>query len=263
MKAQLLTIDGKKQKEINLPKIFSSKVREDIVKKVFETERTQHPYGPYFMAGKQHSASGTISHKRHDWKGHYGSGRSRIPRKTMWRRGTQFFWIGAEISSTRGGRRAHPPKPEAFVKFKKINKKEYDLALNSVIAATTNEKNLRDRYARLKEVKVENLPIVVESKITELKTGELIKAIDAILGKLAVVSKKEKSIRAGKGKLRNRKYKSTAGALLIIGNDEKIKSKTFESLKVNELTITDLYPLGRLVIYTDKAIKDLGEKNDN
>lgn len=263
MKAQLLSIEGKKQKEINLPKVFSSKIREDIVKKVFETERTQHPYGPNFMAGKKHSASGTISHKRHDWKGHYGSGRSRIPRKTMWRRGTQFFWIGAEISSTRGGRRAHPPKPEAFMKFKKINKKEYDLALKSVIAATTNEENVRNRYARLKDNKIENLPIIVESKITELKTKELIKTIDAILGKLAIVSKKQKSIRAGRGKLRNRKYKSTAGALLITGNEEKIKPKILDSLKVNELTISDLYPLGRLVIYTDKAIKDLGEKNDN
>ena len=260
MKTQLLSIEGKKQKEIDLPKVFSSKIREDIVKKVFETEKTQHPYGPNYMAGRKHSASGTISHKRHDWKGHYGKGISRIPRKTMWRRGTQFYWIGAEISSTRGGRRAHPPKPVGFMKFKKINKKEYELALKSAIASTVNENNIQERYARLKNLEVKNLPIVVDSKITGLKTRDLIKSIDSILGKLSIVAKKEKSIRAGKGKLRNRKYKSSQGVLIITGNEEELKTETIDSLKVNDLTITDLYPLGRLVIYTDKAIRDMGER---
>ena len=263
MKAQLLDLQGKKQKEIVLPKVFDSKIREDIVKKVFETEKTQQPYGPNFMSGKRHSASGTISHKRHDWKGHYGSGRSRIPRKTMWRRGTQFYWIGAEISSTRGGRRAHEPKPEGFMKFKKINKKEMEIALNSVIAATSQGEKTTLRYFRLRDKKVDNLPIVVESKITELKTQDLLKTVDKVLGNLSEVSRKEKSVRAGRGKLRNRKYKSSQGALIITGNEEKIKTKTLESIKVNELMVSDLYPLGRVVIFTEKAIKDLGEKNDN
>ena len=74
------------------------------------------------------------------------------------------------------------------------------------------------------------------------------------------MSKKEKSIRAGKGKLRNRKYKSSQGVLIITGNEEELKTKTIDSLKVNDLTITDLYPLGRVVIYTEKSLKDLEER---
>ena len=139
MKAQLLSTEGKKQKEIDLPKVFSSKFREDILKKVYEAEKIWQPYGHDPEAGKKHSASGTMRHKRHSWKAHYGRGMSRIPRKIMWRRGTQFYWVGAEISSTRGGRRAHGPKNS--IPIKKINKKEYVLALASAIVATS-DKNL-------------------------------------------------------------------------------------------------------------------------
>ena len=222
MKTQLLSIDGKNQKEIELPKIFSSKIREDILKKAYEAEKIWQPYGPDKEAGKKQSASGTISHKRHEWKGHYGKGMSRVPRKTMWRRGTQFYWVGAEISSARGGRRAHPPKPES-IPIKKINKKEYIIALNSAIASTIDEKLIQRRYLRLKKSEIKNLPIVVEAKFSQLKTNELIKSIESLLGNINIISKKEKSIRAGKGKSRNRKYKKNAGVLIITGNDEKIK----------------------------------------
>lgn len=254
MKGQLLSIDGKKQKEITLPKVFSKKIREDILKKAYEAEKEWQPYSPNHRAGKQHSASGTISHKRHDWKGHYGKGMSRIPRKTMWRRGTQFYWVGAEISSTRGGRRAHGPK--GSIQMKKINKKEYEIALASAIASTANEKFVTERYARINEVK-ENLPFVFDSKISEVKTQELIKGVEAALGNLKIVAKREKAIRAGKGKLRNRKYKTSAGLLIVTGNDEELKTNVFEQVKVREIMIGDLYPAGRVVIYTEKAIKDL------
>jgi large subunit ribosomal protein L4e len=257
MKTQLLDTHGKKQKEIDLPKVFSKKIRGDILKKVYEAEKMWQPYAHAPNAGKQHSASGTISHKRHDWKGHYGRGTSRIPRKTMWRRGTQFYWIGAEISSTRGGRRAHGPKGN--IPIKKINKKEYELALASAIASTANEKLISERYARVKEVK-ENLPFVFDSKISDAKTKELIKGVEHALGDLKIVAKREKAIRAGKGKSRNRKYKSSAGLLIVTGNDEEIKTKIFDQVKVKELTVSDLYPAGRVVIYTENAIKNLGDK---
>ena len=257
MKAQLLSIDGKKQKEISLPKAFSTKIREDILKKVYESEKTWQPYAHDSEAGKKHSASGTISYKRHEWKGHYGKGISRVPRKTMWRRGTQFYWVGAEISSARGGRRAHGPK--GTIPIKKINKKEYLIALNSAISATADTKFVCERYSRIKEVK-ENLPFVVESKFSELKTKDLIKSIDNILGNLKIVSKREKSLRAGKGKLRNRKYKKSAGVLIITGDKEEIKTNSFNQIKIKDLIVSDLYPAGRVVVYTEEAIKSLEER---
>ncbi len=264
MKTQILSIDGKKIKEVDLPSVFSTKIREDIIKKCFETEKIMQPYGPHFMAGRHHSASGRIRHIRHKWGSAYGRGISRVPRKTMWRRGTQFYWIGAEISSARGGRRAHPPKVESMMKERKVNKKETRLAMKSAIASTSKEDLIKSRYLRLSSENIPKLPIIVESKFSKLKAKELVNSINSLLNKNSEVAFREKSIRSGKGKIRNRKYKKSAGVLIITGNKESVTTKMFDNKKVNELEIRDFYPLGRLVIYTEDAIKDLenfqGEK---
>ena len=110
MKGYVLDINGKKLRTIDLHSCFSKKIREDIIAKVLEVKKNKQPYAPSPVAGKQHSASGKIRHRRHVWKSGYGKGISRIPRKIISRRGSQFNWIGAEIASTVGGRRAHPPK---------------------------------------------------------------------------------------------------------------------------------------------------------
>ena len=71
---------------------------------------------------------------------------------------------------------------------------------------------------------------------------------------------KHKSIRAGIGKMRGRKYKSNAGLLFVVGNEEKMKRKGIEIVRVIDLTIKDLSPNGepgRLVCWTEKAIKDI------
>ncbi|MEK6890638.1 MAG: 50S ribosomal protein L4 [Nanoarchaeota archaeon] len=261
MKAEILSINGEKIKEIELPKVFSEKIRQDIVQKVFETEKRIQAYSPAPMAGRQHSASGTIRHIRHKWRTAYGKGISRVPRKTMWRRGTQFYWIGAEISSTRGGRRAHGPKLAHFNIEKKINKKEKQLALRSAISSTINSKILADRYSRVDEKNVKKLPFIIESKITSIKTKDLLVGLKKILGNLFEVSKKEKTLRAGKGKLRGRKYKRSQGLLMVTGNEENLNVKIFDVKKVKDLRVSDLYPLGRVTVYTEKAIKDLESFN--
>ncbi|MEM3112826.1 MAG: 50S ribosomal protein L4 [Candidatus Pacearchaeota archaeon] len=262
MKSQVLSIDGAKLREIELPKLFSEEIREDIVKKVFETEKTLQPYGLFFKAGRQHSASGIVVHRRHKWKSAYGRGISRIPRKVHWRRGSQFYWVGAEVSGTRGGRKAHGPKPNP-IKIKKINKKEYLLALRSALASSINKEKIKERYARLSNFKINNfpsLPIIIESKILELKSKDFNNSMEKILGDLGHILKRNKKIRAGKGKLRNRRYKKSAGVLLILGKNENIKIKSVDSKKVNELLVKDLYPLGRVVIFTENAIKELKER---
>jgi hypothetical protein len=43
----------------------------------------------------------------------------------------------------------------------------------------------------------------------------------------------------------------------VTGRDEKFKMKGIEVKKANELGIADLWPLGRLALYTEKAIEDL------
>ncbi len=263
MKTKIYTIEGKQGKEITLPSVFSALIREDLVMKILEAKKIQQPYAPSAVAGNQYSASGKLIHRRHVWKSQYGRGMSRIPRKTMSRRGTQFNWVGATVPSTRGGRRAHPPKAISMINTNKINKKELTIAIKSAISATANSKYLSKKYETLKNEKISNLPLIVESKFISLKTKDFISNLKKILGEtLSKVAFKKKSIRAGIGKLRGRKHKSNAGLLIVIGKDEKLKTKQFDVVKVSQLGINNLAKggLGRLTLYTENAIKDLGEK---
>jgi large subunit ribosomal protein L4e len=253
MKAQLYSSTGEKKSQVELPKFFNRKVREDIVAKYFEASKVAQPYAPFRKAGKQASASGTISHKRHDWKGHYGRGISRIPRKTMWRRGTQFYWIGAEISSTRGGRRAHPPK--GIGKEKKMNKNEIKIAFESALASTLSSQFIESRYATLEKAPS---PAVLES-LPE-KTKSLKSTLNIIFPDLQKIIFKNKQIRAGRGTLRNRKYKSNAGVLIITSSKENKTLKGFDVISIPELIIQDLYPLGRLTLFTKEALNELSER---
>jgi len=259
MKAKVLDKEGKAIKEIVLPSCFCSKIREDICQKYFQAIRKMQPYAPNIFAGKLYSASGKIRHGRRLWKTSYGRGISRVPRKIFWRRGTQFYWSGSTISGTRGGRRAHPPKIEHFLKEKKINKKEKLLAIRSAISSTCLLEYLRKRYLSLSDLKEKeiSLPLIVSSDLLKLKTKEFLESLKKILGGAFLIALKKKRKRAGKGKSRGRKYKKSAGLLLVIGKDENKKISGIDVKKVNELGISDFYPLGRLCIYTEKAISDL------
>ncbi|MCK5624662.1 50S ribosomal protein L4 [Candidatus Pacearchaeota archaeon] len=260
MKANILNIDGKKLKDINLPKCFSADIREDIVAKVLEAKKRQQPYAPSLVAGKQHSASGIIRHRRHVWKTHYGQGISRIPRKIISAKGNRFNWIGAEISSTVGGRRAHPPKVLSMMGIKSINKKELKIALSSALSATANKNKIVKRYQTLEKLDKE-FPLIV-SNFNKIKIKELLINIKKLLGnELYNLAIKKKSVRAGKGTRRGRKYKSNAGLLIVIGKDEKLKTNAFEVVNVKSLGVTDLARggLGRLTLYTEQAIKYLEE----
>lgn len=250
MKAALYDIKGNKKSDVELPKLFNSEIRGDIAAKLFEVEKQIQPYAPYIEAGKRHSAAGIISHRRHKWKAQYGKGISRVPRKIMWRRGTQFYWIGAEVSAARGGRRAHPPR---VVKApKKLNKKEIELAMNSAFAATASRNLVLQRYSSLKEI---TAPFVIESLPSKAK--DILETLKKIFGENVSLVLKEKTVRAGKGKIRGRKYKSNAGLLVIVGQDENAKFPGVEVRKVANVMISDLYPLGRLTLYTKNALEDL------
>ncbi|MFH1365344.1 MAG: 50S ribosomal protein L4 [archaeon] len=263
MKMNILDLTGKKVKQIEMPKFFLQKIREDLIAKILEAKKTNQPYGPSPVGGKQHSASGIIVHRRHVWKSGYGKGMSRIPRKTMLRRGTQFQQVGAEVPNTRGGRRAHPPKVVSMINTKRINKKEMKFALISALSATANEKIVSKKYERLREEKIEGLPFIVESKVSELKTKELLSSLKKILGeKIFELSLRKKEVRSGRGKRRGRKYKANAGLLMVVGEKEKPNTSAFEIKEVKSLSVGDLARggAGRITLYTEKAIKELEEK---
>lgn len=256
MKIQILDIEGKKTKEITTG-LFEEPIREDLIFKLIESEKTRQAYKPKQYAGMNRSASGKVQHKRHSWNTDRGRGMPRIPKKTMWRRGTQFSWIGAIIPSVRGGRRAHPP--HGNIPDRKINKKELIKTLLSTLSYINSADELKKKYSSLKEKKLDiKLPLIVEDKILSLKTKELFSALKKILGETYDVAVQKKDIRSGRGKFRGRKYKKNAGALLVIGREEKAKIQGIDVLNINELMIADLADGGaRLVLFTEKAIKEL------
>lgn len=251
MKAVMYDAKGKKKADVVLPEVFSTIIREDIIHKVFRTMLVRQPSAPMELAGRKNSASGTISHKRHDWKGHYGRGISRIPRKTMWRRGTQFYWIGAGIPGTRGGPKAHPPK--GIGKEKKMNAKEFTLAMQGAIAATAQKDFVLSRYASLEKVGV---PVVLES-IPE-KAKDFVSVLGQVFAGAEGVVLRKRAVRAGKGTRRGRKHKMNAGVLVLTGSDEQVKTKVVESKSIGEVELTDLVPLGRLTVFTKVALDELG-----
>jgi len=261
-KAHILNIEGKSVKEIAMPWFFQEEFREDLILKVLETKKTKQPYSPSAVAGRQHSASGILVHRRHVWKSQYGKGMSRIPRKSLWRRGTQFNWVGATSPNTRGGRRAHPPKVVSMINTKKINKKELEKAFFSALGAVSNPKLISLKYSRVTPEEVKRAPFIVESKILQLKAREFLKSLRNILGEnLYQVAIRTKKTRAGKGKMRGRRYKKNEGLLLVIGKEENYKTSAIEVIKTKDLSVLNLAKGGaRLVIFTEEAIKELEKR---
>ena len=141
MKVDVVGLDGKKLKSIDLPNQFSEDYEPDLVNRavlvVFSHNR--QPYGSFTKAGQGYSAK--ISRRRRDYKGAYGKGISRVPRKTMWRRGMQFGWVGALAPGTVGGRRAHAPKASKIWDLD-INDKERRKAIRSAMNGVATKTKL-------------------------------------------------------------------------------------------------------------------------
>jgi large subunit ribosomal protein L4e len=259
MKAKLYDKNGNVKGDVNLPKCFSSRIRADILLKVFETQKGIHsqPYGSMEGAGAQYSASGISKKKRHDWKATYGKGISRVPRKVMSRHGSSFNWVGATVSNTRGGRRPHAPRAEKNL-FKKVNKKELLIALKSALVGTFNAAALEKKFGRKME-----MGGVFTSDILDVKTKDFVLAMKAVFGESMISVLKSKTIRSGIGKMRGRKYKSNAGLLFVVGNEEEMKRSGVTVIKVSDLTVKDLAPngvAGRLACYSEKAVEEIANK---
>ncbi len=273
IKANVYNLNAEKVKQIELP--WSKQAfRPDIIFKAWEVLKlnARHPYGAYPLAGKEVSASSKQKHRRHRWKSLYGRGISRVPRKILLRRGEQFHWVGAFISGTRGGRRAHPPKPER--RTLKINEKEKLKALLNALYACSDINIVKQRYSKIKDneeiakhLANIGLPVVITAlDVDKAKTFK--QFLEKIFDKAIDVVLKKKKVRAGKGKMRGRRYKTTAGMLLVIASSEEEKAKKIRNLpieivKAKLLSIKHLAPgghAGRIVMFTEKAINELAER---
>ena len=248
-KVNIYGIDGTSKEQIDLPDIFNTPYRPDIIRKAFNSLRSnkRQPYGPDPLAGTKHATASVGK----------GRGMSRVPRLTQGQR-------AALAPCVVGGRRAHPPKSERNWK-EKINKKEKALAKNSAIAATANKEIITKRGHKYND-KI-TLPIIIDDKFEKItKTKDVITALD----KLGVYddilrAANGKHIRAGKGKARARKYKKPKSILIVSTNVEIQRSSKnlsgVDVIKPEEINIEHLAPggePGRLTIFTKSALKEIG-----
>ncbi|MCU4140475.1 MAG: Ribosomal protein L4 [Methanophagales archaeon] len=203
MKAKVLDISGNVLREVELPAVFSEEFRPDLIKKAvlsLQSRRFQ-PKGASKLAGKDTSAE--------SWGP--GHGVSRVPRIKTGRR-------AARVPQAVGGRRAHPPKAEKEI-LKKINKKERWKALRSAIAATADPSLVRARGHKFSEDV--SLPIVVENALVTLsKTADVEAFLKAVGIWEDVLRAKRKKVRAGRGKMRGRRYRRKKSVLFVISGDE-------------------------------------------
>lgn len=249
VKVNVYGIDGKTSEKIDLPEVFNTPYRPDLIRKTFNVlhSNKRQPYGADPMSGKKHATASVGK----------GRGQSRVPRLTQGRR-------AALAPCVVGGRRAHPPKAEKDWE-EKVNKKEKILAKNSAIAATADINTVRNRGHKFDE-KI-TLPIIVDNKFEEIKkTKDVIKALDDIgLYDDVLRSVNGKHIRAGKGKTRGRKYKTPKSILIVAVNDSIKKSSKnlsgVDIVKPDQINIEYLAPggdAGRLTIFTKSALKIIG-----
>ena len=261
MKLDILDISKKKTGDINLPVQFDEVIRTDLIKRAVLALQSSNrqPYGSMKEAGKR--SSSIVSKRRRKYRGMYGFGISRTPRKVLSRRGTRMYWVGAFAPNTVGGRRAHPPKSEKII-VKKLNKKERKKAIRICISATL----IGDLVKNRGHIIPEDYPFVIDTKFEDLsKTTDVIQALKAFGLEKELERAHKKKVRSGKGKSRGRKYKTAKGPLIVVSKKGKLMKAAdnipgIDVVNVKEINAELLAPgntPGRLTLWTTGAIETL------
>ncbi len=246
MQVPLRDLDGEEVDTVDLPSVFDEPVRPDLVRQAVTAAQAnrRQDYGADEHAGMRTSGES------------FGSGRgmAHVPRSE----GT-----GVRVSSTVGGRRAHPPKTETD-RTRTINDKERQAAVRSAIAATTDPELVAERGHQFD---AEELPIVLEDDFEAVeKTQEALSALEAVgVGADIERADEGRTIRAGQGKRRGRKYRRPS-SILIVTSSESGPSRAARNLAGvtvatgREVNAEDLAPggeVGRLTVFTESGLAEV------
>jgi len=266
--AESFAVEAKDGKAITLPEAFSSEVRPDIIRSAVHASRAnrRQSYGHREHDGKRAPQPG-MKHSV-EWWGK-GRGVSRIMRKTGQK-------TGAQNPHTRGGRRAHGPKVDKDWS-QKLNSKTRTVARNSAIAASCDSDLVSSRGHRFEEGT--RFPIIIDDYVEsrdgtdekyEIETIPLqysTRKFAAMMDALGLAddldrSKQGRTIRAGKGTMRGRKYRTPRSVLLVVaqkgGLDKAARNVPgVDVVTAKDLSAEDLAPggdPGRLTVWTKAAI---------
>ena len=256
-KATTLTITGTKEGEIELPLVFATPYRRELIHKAY-TNLNSHKFQ---RQGRHPTAGMDVVADSNDPP--TGQGVSRVARMSGGGGGRQ--GQGGEVASTRGGRQAHPPIVEKVI-YKKLNKKEKKLALCSAIAATASKKLVESRGHKIEGI--ESFPIIVTDDIEAIsKASEITKVLDSLKLTQDVKRLETRKPRTGKSSLRGRSKKVGKSVLFVTKNSANIAKAIgsipgIEAKNARDLSVLDLAPGSdpiRLTVYSKSAIEEIGK----
>jgi large subunit ribosomal protein L4e len=246
MKATVYSIEGKALKQIDLPAVFESPKREDLVKRAVlsEESRLYQPKGSYRFAGLETSAR--YRGRKEDFGTVKNKGIPHLPHEVLPK--GQLGKV-KRVPHAVKGRRAHPPKAQKNT-VELINKKEHSRALASALSFSADRETVCRRVHS--DIGV-SIPIVLESNFEKLgKAKDVRKVLDALnLGKLL-----DKARRNG-----------TRSALVVISAGPVKKAAAnlpgVDVVRASELSVKDLAPgthPGRLTLFSESAIPEIAKR---
>jgi len=261
MNLKILTSQNAEKGSRKMPQQFDEPVRADLIRRAVDAihSHLRQAYGNDPRAGKKQAAK--LSRRRRDYKGSYGHGISRVPRKSMSRNGTNIQFVGAFAPGTVGGRKAHPAKAERDFS-KNINIKERRKAIRSALAATMLKDVITQRGHNLPS----KFPFIVDAAFEGIdKTKAAIEALEALEFTADLARASIRKIRAGKGKNRGRPYQGRKGPLIVVSKSCPLMKAAgnipgVDVVEVSRINASLLAPgghPGRLTLFTDAAIERL------
>lgn len=247
MQATLIDTDGNEAGSVELPAAFEAPYRPDLIKRAVLAAQAnaKQPYGSDAFAGKRTSAES------------FGSGRglAHVPRSNG---------RGRRVPQAVGGRRAHPPKPEAD-RSMKINDQERRKATRSAIAATADAELVAARGHRFPEAL--ELPVVLDDGFEAFeKTREVVELLETLELYADIERAEDANVRAGRGTTRGRKHRRPASVLFVTGGQPSRAARNLAGVTVatgREVSAEDLAPgthAGRLTLWTEHALEEVADR---
>jgi large subunit ribosomal protein L4e len=250
MNATVHDLDGDAADDVELPAVFETPYRPDLVKRAVlaaQANRKQD-YGADEFAGMRTPAESPGS----------GRGLAHVPRQNNRAR---------RVPHAVSGREAHPPTPEKD-RGLDINDKERKQAVRSAVAATADAHRVAERGPEFDDDREQ--PLVVSDEFEDLvKTREVVDFLESVGAHVDVERAEDgRTIRAGQGTTRGRKYDEPA-SVLVVTSGEAGPSKAARNLvgvdvaTAGNVSAEDLAPgadAGRLTLWTESALEEVAER---
>jgi len=247
MQATLHDLDGDADGEVDLPDVFETPYRPDLIKDAVlaaQANRKQQ-YGADEYAGLRTPAESMGS----------GRGQAHVPQQDGQAR---------RVPQTVGGRQAHPPKAEKDP-APDLNDKERKLATRSAIAATADAELVEERGHEFDEDA--DLPLVVSDDFEDLvKTQEVVDVLESLGVHADIERADDRTVRAGQGTTRGRKYRTPTSILFVTSGEPSKAARNLAGADVTtarEVNTEDLAPgatAGRLTVWTESALAEVADR---